>query len=91
MGFFKAEEIAVAQIAAPTLEDRHDQLSRRAEAALGIFHHAATELEIAADELDKIAAEAQAIVERHQAVQEAADDEAETNRRNAAKIRNLFN
>lgn len=87
----RSKNIVLTELAPPTLEQRQDQLARRTETALGVFVQAATELEIAADELDKVAVEAAEIADRHEVISLAADEAAATNRRNADKIRSLFN
>lgn len=90
MAFQKKNTVVVTELPEQTLDQRREAQLRRAEAALSVFSHAAVELQIAADELDKVAEEASLIAYEHEAIADAALDAAERNRANAVKINNLF-
>lgn len=91
MGFFKeVEQIVVAEVKAPTLDDRFRVQSVASDAAVDLFYKAAARLEIAADELDAIATDSQAQADIHAKRAEDSADQAVRNRARAVKIRNLL-
>lgn len=74
----------------PTLDEQLQQASDAADLAVAAFERAATSLDIAAENFDKIAAESQAQADLHTKRMEAADTAASRNRARANKIRNLL-
>jgi hypothetical protein len=79
-----------APLPEPTLAQRHHWASIDAENAVNMFTEAAGKLELAAETLDLIAQESEAIAEEHAQRAYAAVTEAEKNRERADKIRNFL-
>jgi hypothetical protein len=79
-----------APLPEPTLAQRHEWATRDTQAALDTFVQAAVGLEFAAEQLDAVAQESEAIAEEHAQRAFDAVTAAEKNRERADKIRNFL-
>lgn len=81
---------AVVVAAEPTLEERVARVTEAADAAVSMFEGAANNLDTAALEMENVAAEAEAEMERLNSVAITAYDGSALRRTQAASIRNMF-